>query len=167
MNCWYKASNASANRDQKTQRRRRVGRNATPSEVIATHPYVWTARHQSRLSIPKADPGTRAVPSRRSITATQCPLPRCGRSSAEHDVAEHNPIRQERKRRSEPLNTEPVSTESVSIESQTASAIQVGIDDGYAYTKLALPDGRLLATPSRAQIGPSMLAQPSDAPLNM
>lgn len=33
--------------------------------------------------------------------------------------------------------------------------IQVGIDDGYAYTKLALADGRLLATPSRAQIGRS------------
>ncbi len=58
----------------------------------------------------------------------------------------------------EPVSTEPVSTESVSIESQAASAIQVGIDDGYAYTKLALPDGRLLATPSRAQIGPSKVS---------
>jgi plasmid segregation protein ParM len=57
------------------------------------------------------------------------------------------------KMRSEPLNTEPVS-----IESQTTSAIQVGIDDGYAYTKLALPDGRLLATPSRAQIGRSKVS---------
>jgi plasmid segregation protein ParM len=49
------------------------------------------------------------------------------------------------KKRGEPLN----------IESQTASAVKVGIDDGFAYTKLALPDGRLLATPSRAQIGRS------------
>ena len=46
---------------RKTQRAERTGRNATPSENIATHPYVWTARHQSPLSIPKADPGTRAV----------------------------------------------------------------------------------------------------------
>ena len=57
------------------------------------------------------------------------------------------------KMRSGPLNIEPVNTES-----QTVSAIQVGIDDGYAYTKLALPDGRLLATPSRAQIGRSKVS---------
>jgi len=30
---------------------------------------------------------------------------------------------------------------------------QVGLDDGYAYTKVALPDGRLLAVPSRARLG--------------
>ena len=58
----------------------------------------------------------------------------------------------------EPVNTESMSTESVNIEAQTVSAIQVGIDDGYAYTKLALPDGRLLATPSRAQIGRSKVS---------
>ena len=58
----------------------------------------------------------------------------------------------------EPVNTESVGTESVNIEAQSASAIQVGIDDGYAYTKLALPDGRLLATPSRAQIGRSTVS---------
>ena len=29
----------------------------------------------------------------------------------------------------------------------------VGLDDGYAFTKLALPDGRLVAIPSRARIG--------------
>jgi plasmid segregation protein ParM len=51
-----------------------------------------------------------------------------------------------------------LNTEAVSIESQTANAIQVGIDDGYAYTKLALPDGRLLATPSRASIGRSKVS---------
>ena len=43
-------------------------------------------------------------------------------------------------------------------ESQTSSAVKVGIDDGFAYTKLALPDGRLLATPSRAQIGRSKVS---------
>ena len=46
----------------------------------------------------------------------------------------------------------------MNIESQTSRAIQVGIDDGFAYTKLALPDGRLLATPSRAQIGRSKVS---------
>jgi plasmid segregation protein ParM len=51
------------------------------------------------------------------------------------------------------LNTEPVN-----IRPQTSSTIPVGIDDGYAYTKLALPDGRLLAIPSRAQIGPSKVS---------
>jgi len=50
--------------------------------------------------------------------------------------------------RSEPLN----------IEVQTSSAVQVGIDDGFAYTKLALPNGRLLAIPSRAQIGRSKVS---------
>lgn len=33
------------------------------------------------------------------------------------------------------------------------SPIQIGIDDGYAMTKLALADGRLLAIPSQARIG--------------
>ena len=32
---------------------------------------------------------------------------------------------------------------------------QVGLDDGYAFTKVALPDGRLIAIPSRARIGPA------------
>lgn len=58
----------------------------------------------------------------------------------------------------ESVNTDLARTESVSIESPVVSAIQVGIDDGYAYTKLALPDGRLLATPSRAQIGRSKVS---------
>ena len=67
------------------------------------------------------------------------------------------------KKRSEPLNpdpvsTEPVSTEPVNIEPKAVSATQVGIDDGYAVTKLALPDGRLLETPSRAQIGRSQVS---------
>ena len=33
--------------------------------------------------------------------------------------------------------------------------IPVGLDDGYAYTKLALPDGRLIIIPSRARVGQS------------
>ena len=33
--------------------------------------------------------------------------------------------------------------------------IPVGLDDGYAYTKVALPGGRLIAIPSRARIGQS------------
>ena len=36
--------------------------------------------------------------------------------------------------------------------------IAVGIDDGYAYTKVVLPDGRLIATPSRAHIGQSKVS---------
>ncbi len=46
----------------------------------------------------------------------------------------------------------------MNIEPQTSRAIKVGIDDGFAYTKLALPDGRLLATASRAQIGRSKVS---------
>ena len=33
--------------------------------------------------------------------------------------------------------------------------IPVGLDDGYAFTKLALPDGRLIVIPSRARVGRS------------
>lgn len=33
------------------------------------------------------------------------------------------------------------------------AVVQLGLDDGYAYTKLALADGRLFAIPSRARIG--------------
>jgi len=35
----------------------------------------------------------------------------------------------------------------------TTTPLKIGIDDGFAVTKLALPDGRLLASPSRAEIG--------------
>ena len=31
--------------------------------------------------------------------------------------------------------------------------VNIGLDDGYAFTKVALPDGRLIAIPSRARIG--------------
>src|SRR5210317_1173085 len=31
--------------------------------------------------------------------------------------------------------------------------VSIGLDDGYAFTKVALPDGRLIAIPSRARIG--------------
>ncbi len=35
----------------------------------------------------------------------------------------------------------------------TKTPLKIGIDDGFAVTKLALPDGRLIACPSRAEIG--------------
>ncbi len=38
-------------------------------------------------------------------------------------------------------------------EVSAVSPIPIGLDDGYAYTKVALPDGRLVVTPSRARIG--------------
>ena len=41
---------------------------------------------------------------------------------------------------------------------QADRTVCVGIDDGYAYTKLALPDGRVLSVPSRAQIGRSKVS---------
>ncbi len=34
----------------------------------------------------------------------------------------------------------------------THEPVSVGLDDGYAYTELALPDGRLVAIPSRARV---------------
>lgn len=40
-------------------------------------------------------------------------------------------------------------------DSAPVNPIPVGIDDGYAYTKIALPNGRLMATPSRGRIGRS------------
>ena len=38
-------------------------------------------------------------------------------------------------------------------DSEPINPIPVGIDDGYAYTKVALPDGRLIAIPSRGRTG--------------
>jgi len=40
-------------------------------------------------------------------------------------------------------------------EPDTLNPVPVGIDDGYACTKLALPDGRLQVIPSRARLGAS------------
>lgn len=40
-------------------------------------------------------------------------------------------------------------------DSDTMTPVQVGLDDGYAFTKVALPDGRLIAIPSRARVGKS------------
>ena len=54
--------------------------------------------------------------------------------------------------------TDKKRSDALNIESQTPITVKVGIDDGFAYTKLALPDGRLLATPSRAQIGRSKVS---------
>ncbi len=38
-------------------------------------------------------------------------------------------------------------------DSDSMTPISIGLDDGYAYTKVALPDGRLISIPSRARIG--------------
>ena len=46
----------------------------------------------------------------------------------------------------------------VPTEDDAVTRTCVGIDDGYAYTKLALPDGRLLVTPSCARIGRSKVS---------
>ena len=40
-------------------------------------------------------------------------------------------------------------------DSSSMTPIPVGLDDGYAFTKIALPDGRLIAIPSRGRIGQS------------
>ena len=36
---------------------------------------------------------------------------------------------------------------------KSMNPVPVGLDDGYAYTKVALPDGRLIVIPSRARLG--------------
>ena len=41
------------------------------------------------------------------------------------------------------------------LQPSVEQVVQLGLDDGYAYTKIALPDGRLAAIPSRARIGQS------------
>ncbi len=48
-------------------------------------------------------------------------------------------------------------------ETSSINPIPVGIDDGYAYTKIALSDGRLHAIPSRARIGQSGVTWVNDA----
>ncbi len=40
-----------------------------------------------------------------------------------------------------------------SIADDPMQVVQVGLDDGYAYTKVALADGRLVSVPSRARMG--------------
>ena len=55
----------------------------------------------------------------------------------------------------EKKTAEPSSTVSSALIKNPMAVVQVGLDDGYAYTKLALPDGRLYAMPSRARIGQS------------
>ena len=39
------------------------------------------------------------------------------------------------------------------IDVSSLTPIPIGLDDGYAFTKLALPDGQLVAIPSRARLG--------------
>ncbi len=53
---------------RKTQRAEQTGRNATPSQNIATHPCVSPAEHQSPMPQAKADPGTRSA----AIKAQHC-----------------------------------------------------------------------------------------------
>ena len=40
-------------------------------------------------------------------------------------------------------------------DASSMNPVPVGLDDGYAYTKVALPDGRLIVIPSRARVGES------------
>jgi len=44
-----------------------------------------------------------------------------------------------------------------------SSVMQVGLDDGYAHTKVALPDGRLVVIPSRGRSGASGVTWLNDA----
>lgn len=46
---------------------------------------------------------------------------------------------------------------------QSMNPVSVGLDDGYAFTKLALPDGRLIAIPSRARLGRANVTWIDDA----
>ena len=46
---------------------------------------------------------------------------------------------------------------------QPMNPMSVGLDDGYAFTKLALPDGRLVAVPSRARLGRANVTWLDDA----
>ena len=45
----------------------------------------------------------------------------------------------------------------------TINPSPVGLDDGYAFTKVALPDGRLTAIPSRARVGQSWVTWINEA----
>ena len=51
----------------------------------------------------------------------------------------------------EPAHNNPVEE----LAAGSMSVVPVGLDDGYAYTKVALPDGRLFCVPSRARMGAS------------
>ena len=77
--------------------------------------------------------------------------------TSQHPEQTDNPI-------SQPLagatvNADPVETAPAS----PMSVVQVGLDDGYAYTKLALADGRLVAIPSRGRIGLAGVTWMADA----
>jgi plasmid segregation protein ParM len=49
--------------------------------------------------------------------------------------------------------TDPTRSEAAVTDTRSSEPVSIGLDDGYAYTKLALPDGRLVAIPSRARVG--------------
>ena len=54
----------------------------------------------------------------------------------------------------ERIDKKPTQADKTSqLTSDPMSVVQVGLDDGYAYTKVALADGRLFSAPSRARIG--------------
>ena len=50
-------------------------------------------------------------------------------------------------------NDQHLENKTAALKSSDEQVVQLGLDDGYAYTKIALPDGRLAAIPSRARIG--------------
>jgi plasmid segregation protein ParM len=54
-----------------------------------------------------------------------------------------------------PTNESPQRSIAVTDNREQAAPLKVGIDDGFAYTKLALPDGRLFTIPSTARLGRS------------
>jgi len=52
------------------------------------------------------------------------------------------------------MNETPVVRQSEAVErEERAAPVDIGLDDGFALTKVALPDGRLVAVPSRARMG--------------
>ncbi len=59
------------------------------------------------------------------------------------------------KRGSEQATAVTGSPQKVKGTANRMNPVRVGLDDGYAYTKIALPDGRLTAIPSSARIGRS------------
>jgi len=70
-------------------------------------------------------------------------------------LASHNPTPVDTRPQHEQVvsNTTDDATDSAASPGSPMSVVQVGLDDGYAYTKLALADGRLVAIPSRGRIG--------------
>lgn len=53
----------------------------------------------------------------------------------------------------EPTDVSSAANDQTPILAAPSQVMAVGVDDGYAYTKVALPDGRLVSVPSRARTG--------------